>query len=91
MFTGQDDAEVYRNRKGYFSVNVQVISSADLYIKDIVARWPGSAHDSTIFNNSRVKHRFDEGEFGNGFLLGKLVAKFVSKIHLYMYTNIIFR
>lgn len=72
LFIGQDDAEVYRNRKGYFSMNVQVISSGDLLFKDIVARWPGSVHDSTIFNNSRVKHCFDEGELGNGLLLGKL-------------------
>ncbi|KAK5647826.1 hypothetical protein RI129_003078 [Pyrocoelia pectoralis] len=67
---GGVDAEVFRNRKGYFSINVQICINADFLIQDIVARWPGSAHDATIFNNSRLKFRFQEGEFGNGILLG---------------------
>jgi hypothetical protein len=37
---------------------------------DIVARWPGSAHDQNIFNNSSVKGRFDRGEMGGGLVLG---------------------
>lgn len=37
---------------------------------DIVARWPGSTHDRTIFNNSAVKGRFDRGEMNGGFILG---------------------
>lgn len=40
---GGVDAEVYRNIKGYFSVNVQAIGSADLKLMNVVARWPGSA------------------------------------------------
>ncbi|GFV14664.1 nuclease HARBI1 [Trichonephila clavipes] len=28
------------------------IVRADLVIRNVVARWPGSAHDSTVFNNS---------------------------------------
>uniref|UniRef100_A0A6P7H3R6 Nuclease HARBI1 n=1 Tax=Diabrotica virgifera virgifera TaxID=50390 RepID=A0A6P7H3R6_DIAVI len=67
---GGEDGEIYRNRKSYFSINVQAVVSANFLFQDIVARWPGSAHDSTIFNNSRVKQRFEEGEFGNGILLG---------------------
>ena len=31
----------------------------NLEIYDIVARWPGSAHDSIIFNESRLKARFE--------------------------------
>lgn len=37
---------------------------------DIVARYPGSSHDSFIFTNSRLCERFENGEFGNGMLLG---------------------
>ncbi|XP_063838190.1 putative nuclease HARBI1 [Ostrinia nubilalis] len=55
MSPGGDNAELYRNRKDIFSINTQVVADADLKIRDIVARWPGSVHDSTIFNNSRVK------------------------------------
>lgn len=30
---------------------------------DIVARWPGSVHDTTIFNDSNIRARFENGEF----------------------------
>lgn len=72
---GREDAEVFRNRKGFFSLNVQAVTSADYLFRDIVARWPGSTHDSTIFNNSRLKYRFDNGEFSGCILLGKLFFK----------------
>ncbi|KAJ8965807.1 hypothetical protein NQ317_000435 [Molorchus minor] len=62
---GGANAENFRNRKGYFSLNVQVVGDANLYIRDIVARWPGSTHDQTIFNNSLLKARFENNEFVN--------------------------
>jgi hypothetical protein len=40
---GGDTSELYRNRKGYFSLNVQAICSSSLIIEDIVARWHGNA------------------------------------------------
>ncbi|KAJ8917027.1 hypothetical protein NQ315_012945, partial [Exocentrus adspersus] len=67
---GGDDAEIYRNKKGYFSINVQVTCDADLKLQDVVARWPGSAHDSTMFINSHLRFRFENGEFPNSFLIG---------------------
>jgi hypothetical protein len=67
---GGENAEVFRNRKGYFSLNIQCICDASLLIKDIVVKWPGSAHDSTIFNASLIKRRFQNNEFGDGMLLG---------------------
>ncbi|XP_066583797.1 putative nuclease HARBI1 [Prorops nasuta] len=67
---GGDDSELYRNRKSIFSINVQVIANSKLEIIDFVARWPGSAHDSTIFNHSTIKARFEAGQFGNALLLG---------------------
>lgn len=67
---GGPDAEEYRNRKGFFSWNVQVVCDDRLRIQDIVVRWPGRAHDQTIFNNSRIRARFETNEMGNGVLLG---------------------
>ncbi|XP_066603005.1 putative nuclease HARBI1 [Prorops nasuta] len=67
---GGENAELFRNRKGFFSLNVQAIVNSKLQFMDIVARWPGSSHDATIFNNSVIKARFESGEFGNGLLLG---------------------
>lgn len=66
---GGTEAEIYRNHKDYFSLNCQVICNANLVICDIVCRWPGSAHDSTIFNNSNIRARFERGEFGNNLLV----------------------
>lgn len=67
---GGDDPEVFRNRKGYFSINTQIVTDANLKISNIVARWPGSAHDSTIFNNCRLKEEFDNNMYPNSVLLG---------------------
>lgn len=67
---GGVDGEVFRCRKQFMSINVQSVSSADLKFQDIVARWPGSTHDSHIFKNSRISQRFVDGEFGVSVLLG---------------------
>ncbi|XP_071581671.1 putative nuclease HARBI1 [Temnothorax nylanderi] len=67
---GGNDGELYCNRKGHFSINTQVVVNAKLEILDIVARWPGSTHDSTIFDHSRIKTLFEMGRFGDGVLLG---------------------
>lgn len=68
---GGEDPEIFRNRKSYFSVNTQILCDSNLKILDIVADWPGSTHDVTIFNSSRIKARFENGEFNNGIILGK--------------------
>ncbi|KAK9728405.1 DDE superfamily endonuclease [Popillia japonica] len=51
------------------SLNIQVVAGPRCEILDIVIRWPGSAHDSRIFNNSAVHMRFEQGLL-NGLLLG---------------------
>ncbi|CAH2099346.1 unnamed protein product [Euphydryas editha] len=63
-------AESFRCRKDFFSINVQVICDAKLKIRDIIARWPGSVHDSTIFNNSHICALLEAGHYGEYFLLG---------------------
>ncbi|KAL0811461.1 hypothetical protein ABMA28_009861 [Loxostege sticticalis] len=66
---GGPSSQYYINRKGFYSINVQVVCDAKLKIRDIVARWRGSTHDSRIFNESRIKERFESGEF-SGHLIG---------------------
>lgn len=51
---GGNREEIFRNRKGYFSLNVQAICDARYNFRDIVCRWPGSSHDSNIFQNSTI-------------------------------------
>ncbi|GFN92188.1 protein antagonist of like heterochromatin protein 1 [Plakobranchus ocellatus] len=62
-------AEIYRNRKGYFSINVQAVCDTNLRISSLVARWPGSTHDTRIFYNSVLSMRLENREL-NGHLLG---------------------
>jgi nuclease HARBI1 len=66
---GGNDAEIYRNRKGYFSINVQLTCDNTGYILDVVARWPGSVHDSTIFDNSYIRAHLETSP-ADGYLVG---------------------
>jgi hypothetical protein len=70
IIAGGENAELFRNRKGYFSLNVQTVCNSNLEITNIVARWPGSVHDSTIFSNSRLRANFEDGAYENSLLLG---------------------
>ncbi|PSN32106.1 hypothetical protein C0J52_23385 [Blattella germanica] len=56
-------------KKHYDCWRMQTKLGENLRIMDIVARWPGSTHDSTIFNASALHLRFIQGEFSNCFLL----------------------
>lgn len=67
---GGHDAEIYRNRKQFFSFNVQSVADADLKFRDIVTRWPGSTHDAHIFRNSVLYASLETGQFGNSIIVG---------------------
>jgi hypothetical protein len=60
---GGDDPEIFRSRKGYFSINGQFICNSHFKILDVVARWPGSTHDATFFNNSHIKGKFENNNY----------------------------
>lgn len=64
------NSELFRNRKGYFSLNVQAVVNSRLVFENIVSRWYGSAHDATIFNSSKLYAEFETGVITNGYLLG---------------------
>ena len=66
---GGNESEIYRCRKGYFSINVQAVCDPDQLITNIVARWHGSAHDSIIFRSSALCNSFERGRH-NGLLIG---------------------
>ncbi|XP_050064959.1 putative nuclease HARBI1, partial [Aphis gossypii] len=57
---------IYVNRKGYHSINTQLICDANLHILNVSARWPGSTHDTHIWNDSVVK-QFITDLHGRGF------------------------
>lgn len=56
----------YINRKNYHSINVQVVFSAKYRILDVVAQWPGSVHDSRIWNECGLKEGFETGIIPGG-------------------------
>lgn len=64
-----ENPEIYRNRKHYFSINVQATCDTNLQFTNIVARWPGSTHDAQIFDNSVLCAQFENIEY-TGILLG---------------------
>ncbi|KYN09829.1 Putative nuclease HARBI1 [Trachymyrmex cornetzi] len=74
--------EIYRNRKGYFSLMysnytyncflymyLQAVVGPRMEFLDIVPEWPGSQHDSRIFQNSRLYMRYMKREL-TGILIG---------------------
>ena len=65
----RNDTEIFRCRKGYFSLNVQAICGPSLLFYNVVCRWPGSVHDSRIFDNSTIRDVLEDGRLP-GHLLG---------------------
>ncbi|CAN7937163.1 unnamed protein product, partial [Ixodes hexagonus] len=61
--------EAYVNRHFYHSINVQLVVDARSRILNVVAKWPGSVHDSYILTQSSVGENFARGTYG-GLLIG---------------------
>lgn len=52
---GRQYAETLRrNRKSFFSLNVQVVGAKNCAIRNIVCPWPGASHDSNVFRNFKM-------------------------------------
>jgi len=65
----RDHEADYVNRKNYHSINVQVICDHRGKWLNVVARWPGSTHDSHVLRSSSIWDRMEEGRV-NGYILG---------------------
>lgn len=59
----------WRRSKLYLSTFFQAITGPRLQFFDLIASWPGSVHDSRIFDNSRARVRFETKRLP-GVLLG---------------------
>ncbi|CAI5473387.1 unnamed protein product [Closterium sp. Yama58-4] len=58
-------AEEFKNRKGFFSVILQLLVDANGLVFSFLAGWPGSVNDAKVFNNSKAKQRIEAGGIGN--------------------------
>lgn len=67
---GGDNVEMYRCRKGFYSLNVQGICDSNMRFTHVIASWPGSAHDARVFENSNVCHILQQGNYRGMYLLG---------------------
>uniref|UniRef100_A0A672Y642 Putative nuclease HARBI1 n=1 Tax=Sphaeramia orbicularis TaxID=375764 RepID=A0A672Y642_9TELE len=65
-----DREHVYRNRKHTHSLNVQNVCDSHGVITNVVAKYPGSVHDSFILRNSVLFSKLRDGEYGDGWILG---------------------
>ncbi|XP_061166258.1 putative nuclease HARBI1 [Saccostrea echinata] len=67
-----ENEPAFVNRKGYHSINVQAICDNAGKFTNIVARWPGSTHDSHIFNMSGIKQDIERNfrSINDGIILG---------------------
>ena len=57
----KENAMAFVNRRQFYSINVQAVCDSDAFITNIVARWPGSTHDSRIFENSNIADKLRDG------------------------------
>ncbi|CAC5422286.1 HARBI1 [Mytilus coruscus] len=73
MQAPSDNEYAFVNRKNFHSINVQGICDHEGKFANIVAKLPGSTHDSFIFRNSDVGIHLDQNHRGfdvDGLLLG---------------------
>ena len=70
----KEDESRYVNRKGFHSINCQVVVDAEFRFLDVVAKWPGSTHDSVIWRESGVKQKLSQGLLGSGWFLGNSIV-----------------
>ncbi|KAJ1138760.1 hypothetical protein NDU88_005141 [Pleurodeles waltl] len=62
--------QVYRNRKSYHSMNLQMVCLADQYISQVNAMLPGSVHDAYILRNSSIPYVMGQLQRHRVWLLG---------------------
>lgn len=79
----------YVNRKGFHSINCQIVCDARGLLLCAETHWPGSLQDESIFKQSSVWKFYEDQDQHEGWLLGKLFELFsflitvVKAMHVY--------
>ena len=66
-----DTEHLFRNRKNWHSINVQVIVDAHGLIWHVCAKFPGSCHDSYIFRQTNISRELEQNVYGDSWLVGE--------------------
>ena len=61
VYQNKENAMAFVNRKQFYSIKVPAVCDSDAFITNIVARWPGTTHDSRIFENSNIADKLRDG------------------------------
>ena len=68
--TPKEDEQRYVSRKGGHTLNILASCDANLIFTYIVAKYPGATNDAFIWANCNLQQKFENGNFGNAWLLG---------------------
>ena len=64
------DEHLYLCRKGYHAINIQAVAEPSRKFLSAIVQYPGSTHDSYVWENSAIARKLENGEMGNRWLLG---------------------
>ncbi|XP_064419089.1 putative nuclease HARBI1 [Latimeria chalumnae] len=70
IITPREEPLLYLNRKGYYSINVEVVCDAECNILNVAANFPGSSHDSYVWKHCGLSTVLSGLPYGSGHLLG---------------------
>ncbi|KIH46634.1 hypothetical protein ANCDUO_23311, partial [Ancylostoma duodenale] len=65
----KEDGAQYMSRKGWYAVNVCVVPDAIGHILYVNSAFPGSSHNSTVWNRCALSRFFHTGEAMKGYQL----------------------
>ena len=64
------DEHLYVSRKGGHAMNIQVVCNAKLIFTNVVVQYAATTHDSYIWTNCALCQQFENGQYGDSWLLG---------------------
>ncbi|KAJ1159695.1 hypothetical protein NDU88_000200 [Pleurodeles waltl] len=67
----RQNEQVFRNRKSFHSMNVQMVCLVDQYLSHINAKYPGLVHDVFVLGNSSIPNVMSQLQRHRVWLLGE--------------------